>query len=149
MVSGAAEICLDENTSVDIVAPRRITLDAGRLLAVAPPSDLLVITDTANNSVRVSGRVELSLRDVPAMVAGSLEDPKRGVRVVPEPTVETKKTLVAKVQYGEVALDGDRDQRLRASTGQEGKFSFSGQPQTAPLKDPGVGTWADGLIERR
>jgi hypothetical protein len=147
LVSGASQIVLDEDSAVDIVAARRVMLDGGKLLAVSPPTEILVITDMANNSVRVSGRVELSLREVTGKVAGLVQEPGQ-TPVVPEPTVVKKKTLVARVQYGDVALDGDRDQRLRASAGQEGKFNISGQPETAPLKEPGVGTWADGLIER-
>jgi anti-sigma factor RsiW len=148
LTSGASQIVLDEDSSVDIVAARRVMLDGGKLLAISPPTDLLVIADMANNSVRVTGRVELSLREVTGKVAGSVQVPGQDP-VVPEPSVVRKKSLVARVQYGEVALDGDRDQRLRASAGQEGKFNISGQPETAPLKEPGVGTWADGLVERR
>ena len=63
--------------------------------------------------------------------------------------MQKKKALVARVQAGEVALDGVRDQRLRASAGQQGMFTFGGQPETAPLKDTVVGTWADELGEGR
>jgi anti-sigma factor RsiW len=145
LVSGGTELFLDEDTSVDVVAPRRVTLDGGRVLAVAPPSEVMVITDMAN-AVRVAGRVELSLREVSGRVLG-YSHVKGQKPVVPEATIVVRKTLVARVQRGEVALDGDRDQRLRASAGQQGTFTFGGQPETAPLKDPLVGTWADELGE--
>jgi hypothetical protein len=147
LVSGKTELFLDEDTSVDVVAPRRVTLDAGRLMAVAPPSDVLVITDMSN-AVRVIGRVELSLRETEGVIGGTFEVQGKEP-VVPQPIVLKKKSLVARVQAGEVALDGVRDQRLRASAGQQGSFSFGGQPETAPLKDPLVGTWADELGEGR
>jgi anti-sigma factor RsiW len=147
LASGGAELFLDEDTSVDVVAPRRVTLDAGRVLAVVPPSDTMVITDMAN-AVRVSGRAELSLREVKGSVGGSLEVRGQKPRV-PDPTTLVKKALVARVEQGEVALDGDRDQRLRASAGQQGTFTFWGQPETAPLQDSRVGTWADELNEER
>src|SRR5205814_8401114 len=72
LVSGQTELFLDEETSVDVVAPRRVTLDAGRMVAVAPPSDVVVITDMSN-AVRVAGRVELSLRETEGVIGGTLE----------------------------------------------------------------------------
>ncbi len=146
--AGGAELLLDEETELEIVAPRRFTLEAGRVLVVSPASETLIVSDRANNAVHVAGRAEVSLREIKASVAGSYE--KKGQKpVVPDPTTLVKKSLVARVEKGEVALDGDRDQRLRASAGQQGTFTFGGQPETAPLKDPLVGTWADELGEGR
>src|SRR5258706_198577 len=132
------------------VARRRVTLDRGRLLAVAPEngSELLVVTDTANNSATVTGRVELALRDVAAHLAGSMEE-KGSEPVLPKSKVQVQRSLVARVQSGEAALGGARDQRLRASTGQEGLFSFGGQPSTARLSEAGVGAWADPGFDRK
>jgi anti-sigma factor RsiW len=146
LVSGGTELFLDQDTSVDVVAPRRVTLDGGRVLAVAPPSDVLVITDMVH-AVRVAGRAELSLREVKGLVGGSNEVKGRKP-VVPEVLTMVNKTLVARVEQGEVTLDGVRDQRLRASAGQQGTFN-GGQPETGPLKDPAIGTWADELGEGR
>ena len=149
LVAGETELFLDSDTSVDVVAPRRVTLDGGRVLAVAPPSNVVVITDMANNAVRVTGRVELSLREVKGSVLGWSQVKGQPPVAPAEPTILFKKSLVARVEQGEVALDGDRDQRLRAAAGQQGTFTYSGQPETAPLKDPRVGTWADELGEGR
>ena len=148
LVSGDVELFLDEGTALEIVAPRRMTLESGRVLAVSPASNLMVIADMANNAARVAGRVELSLREVKGSVGGSLEV-KGAQPVVPEPSTQVKRLLVAQVQQGEVVLDGDRDQRLRASAGQQWTFNFSGPPVTAPLKEAAVGRWADALIEGR
>jgi hypothetical protein len=148
LLSGSVEICIDEDSSVDFVQDRRLMLDRGRLRVDVPPSELLVISDMANNSARVTGRVELSLRDVEGSV-GSSDEVRGQMPKVSVPTVVKKKSLVAKVQSGDIALDGDRDQRLRASKGQEGTFTFGGKPETAPLQESGVGAWADGLSEKR
>jgi len=147
LVSGATELILDEETSVDVVANRRITLDGGRLLAVAPPSELLVITDMANNSAKVTGRVELRLRDAKASFGGTLEV-KGKAPEVPEVQVEVKRRLVASVLAGEAALGGAKDQVLRASAGQEGTFTFGNQPATAPLVETTAGDWARSLFNR-
>jgi hypothetical protein len=148
LTSGTAELLLDEETEVDLVAPRRFTLEAGRVMAVAPASEVLIISDRANNGVRVAGRVEVSLREIKASVAGSKEV-KGQKPVIPEPTTLIKKSIVARVEKGEVALDGDRGQLLRAAAGQQGTFTFGGKPETAPLEDSRVGTWADELGEGR
>jgi anti-sigma factor RsiW len=147
LVSGETELLLDVETSVDVVAPRRVTLDAGRMIAVAPPSKVLVVTDMSN-AVRVAGRVEFSLRETEGAIGGTFEEQGKDP-VVPKTIVVKKKSLVARVQAGEVALDGVRDQLLRASAGQQGTFTFGGKPETAPLKDPLVGTWAEELGEGR
>ena len=149
LVSGATELVLDEESSVDFIGPHRVMLDGGRVLVIAPASDVLVITDIANNAVRVSGRVELSLREVRGgRIGGSLEAEGQTPRM-PEPISVFKKSLVARVEKGEIALDGQRDQRLRASAGQQGMFTYRGQPETAPIKDGQVGTWADEWAEGR
>jgi hypothetical protein len=141
---GATELCLDQDSSVEVVAARRVTLDRGRLLAVAPVTGAgaLVIGDTSNNFVTVTGRVELSIREVSAGFGGSLET-KEGKPDVPDPMRETQQSLVARVQSGEAALDGAREQRLRVSAGHEGKFNFGGQPKTDLLREAAIGEWAE------
>jgi hypothetical protein len=148
--AGATDLCLDEETSVEVVAARRVTLDRGRLLAIARDSsaDALVVTDPANNAVRVTGRVELSLREVSGQLAGSFE--QKGTRpVLPDPKVQIERSLVVRVQSGEAALDGSREQRLRASAGQEGTFELGGKPATAPAGDGAIGDWAEQGFEGR
>jgi hypothetical protein len=149
LVSGSTELFLDEESSVDFVGPRRVMLDGGRVLAITPTSDVLVITDIANNAVHISGRVELSLREVKGGNIGGTREVKGQTPMIPEPITVFKKSLVARVEQGEIALDGERDQRLRASAGQQGMFTYRGQPETAPLKDGRVGTWADDWSEGR
>lgn len=148
--SGATELVLDEETSIEVLAPARVTLDRGRLLALAPVSgtETLLITDAFNNSVRATGRVELGLRDVSGQVLGWQEVPGK-TPVPPDVKTQIERSLVARVQFGEAALDGVRDQRLRASGGQEGRFNFGGQPATVSLSGAGVGDWAESGFERR
>jgi hypothetical protein len=142
--AGGTELCLDQDTSVEVVAARRLTLDRGRLLVVAPVSGsgALVVGDTCNNFVTVTGRVELSLRTVSAGLAGFSET-KEGKRDMPGPMRDTQESLVARVQSGEAALDGSFEQRLRASAGQEGKFNIGGQPTTNPLREAVIGEWTE------
>jgi hypothetical protein len=149
LTAGDTEFILDEETEVDFVAPRRFTLETGRVLVSAAASDGLVVSDRANNAVRVAGRAELSLREVRGGIVGGTKEVRGQTPVIPEPFTVFKKSLVARVEQGEVALDGERDQRLRAAAGQQGTFTFGGQPETAPLKDARVGTWADELHEGR
>jgi hypothetical protein len=148
--SGSTELVLDEETSIEILAPSRVTLDRGRLLALAPASgaEALLVTDSFNNSVRATGRVELSLRDVTGQVLGWMEE--RGkTPVPPDAKTQIERSLVARVQFGEAALDGVRDQRLRASGGQEGRFNFGGQPATVSMAGASVGEWAESGFEGR
>jgi hypothetical protein len=135
---------MDQDSSVEIGAVRRVAFDRGRMMAVTPESgaEPLEITDLGNNIVRVRGRAELSLREVRAAVGGSQE--KRGApAVMPEPKIEVRRSLVVRVQSGEAVLGGAREQRLYALAGEEGKFQFEGKPETAALKEPGVSPWIE------
>jgi hypothetical protein len=149
MSSGAVELFLDQDTSVEVVAPRRVTLDRGRLLAVAPASgkDLLVVTDTANNSAAVKGRVELSLREVPGIIGGSREE-KGKTPELPDPRSQIVRSLLARVQSGEAALGGTHDQRLHALAGEEGRFE-GGRPGASAMAEKYVGGWADSALRDR
>jgi hypothetical protein len=145
LVGGATELLIDQDSSVEVGAVRRVALDRGRMMAVTPESgaESLEITDLENNVVRVRGRVELTLREVRAgTVAGSIQ--QRGApAVLPEAKADIRRSLVARVQSGEAALGGAREQRLYALAGEEGKFQISGKPETAALQDPKVGTWVE------
>jgi hypothetical protein len=141
LAGGATEIVLDQDTWVEIVGPRRLSLDRGRVMA-ASGSNELVVTDMANNSVRVTGRVEISVREVKALVGRSYEV-KGKEPVVHDPKVVVEKSLVVRVAAGEAALDGAREQRLRARAGEEGKFEAGGKPVTEKMADPRVGSWAE------
>jgi len=146
-----AELSLDQDSSFDVVAPRRVTLDRGRVLAVVsgPSAEPLIVTDTANHSAVVKGRVELALREVTGLLAGSVES-RNQPPILPPARKEVRRHLVARVAEGEVRLNGSEDQRLHAAAGQEGTFTFVGQPATAPLEDAEVGTWAEsGSSERK
>ena len=144
LVAGGVELLMDQDSSLEIPAAHRVALDRGRLMAVAPESGTgtLEITDLENNIVRVRGRAELSLRDVRAHVGGSIQK-KGSPSVLPDPKVEVRRSLVVRVQSGEAALGGAREQRLYAQAGEEGKFQFGGKPETAVLQDAGVGTWVE------
>lgn len=141
---GAAELTLDQETSIEVMVPRRVTLDRGRLLAVAPPSgaDSIVITDLSNNAVRVSGRVEISIRDVSHLVGGSLEGKGREP-ILPDAKTKVERSLTVRVESGEAALDGAREQRLRAGAGEEGLFEYGGKPKTVPMGERRIGSWAE------
>ncbi|RPH52495.1 MAG: hypothetical protein EHM91_00210 [Planctomycetota bacterium] len=144
LVAGAVELLMDQDSSLEIPVAHRVALDRGRILAVAPESgaETLEITDMGNNIVRVRGRAELSLRDVRSHVGGSMQ--KKGApSVLPDPKVEVRRSLVVRVQTGEAALGGARKQVLYALAGEEGKFQFEGKPETAPLQEPGFGTWIE------
>lgn len=146
LAAGPVELFLDQDTSVEVVAPRRVTLDRGRLLATAPAGgkDVLVVTDTANNSAAVKGRVELSLREVAGTVAGSSQV-KGQKAVMPDPRSQVVRSLLAKVESGEAALNGTHDQRLHALAGEEGRFE-AGRPGASILGDRNVGGWADAAL---
>jgi len=139
LTGGATEIVLDQDTSLAVVGPRRVSLDRGRLMA-SSGSNEFVVTDLENNAARVSGRVEISVREVKTAIIGSVES-KIGERKIPEPTVKVEHSLVVRVASGEAALDGAREQRLRARSGEEGKFEAGGKPVTEKLGDPSVGSW--------
>jgi hypothetical protein len=141
LAGGATEIVLDQDTWVEIVGPRRVTLDRGRVMASSGANEL-VVTDLANNCVRVTGRVEITVRDVTSIVGGSHES-RTGDPVVPEPRTIVEKSLVVRVESGEAALDGARQQRLRARAGEEGKFEAGGKPVTEKMADPRVGSWTE------
>jgi len=141
LAGGATEIVLDQDTWVAISGPRRVSLDRGRVLA-SSGSNELVVTDMANNCVRVTGRVEISVRDITSIVAGAVES-KQGDQRLPAPRSVVEKSLVVRVASGEVALDGARQQRLRARAGEEGKFEAGGKPVTEKMVDPRVGAWVE------
>jgi hypothetical protein len=139
---GATEIVLDQDTSVEIVGPRRVSMDRGRVLASSGANEL-VITDIENNAVRVTGRVEISVREVKAPVLGSFESKTGDQRIPEKPTMKIEHSLVVRVAAGEVSLDGARQQRLRARAGEEGKFDAGGKPVTEKLGDPRIGSWIE------
>ncbi len=128
---------LEPETSLDVVGPRRITLDRGRLAATRSPEEGagLRITDTANNFVELKeGSLLVSLRDVVALVAGSSER-REGESRLPAARSQTVHRLSVRIVRGEADLGGSHDQRLRARAGQEGTFDFGGQPAAAPARE--------------
>ena len=141
LAGGATEIVLDQDTSVDIIGPRRVSLDRGRLMASSRTNEL-VVTDLENNVVRVTGRVEISIREVKGLVLGSIES-KSGQRTLPAGAEKIEHSLVIRVGSGEAVLDGAREQRLRARAGEEGKFEIGGKPVTEKMGDPRVGSWVE------
>ncbi|HVR87638.1 MAG TPA: zf-HC2 domain-containing protein [Planctomycetota bacterium] len=143
LVAGPHHVWLDQETSVELVDVLSLALDRGRLCVAVDPSagESLRISDISNNVVRVpGGRVEVSLRDVQAMVAGSHES-RQGQAVIPAPRTESSRRLVARVDRGVAELRGTQDQRLRAAAGQQGSFDFAGQPSTQGLADPAIAPW--------
>lgn len=128
---------LEPETSLDVVGPRRITLDRGRLAAMRSPEEGagLRITDTANNFVELKeGALLASLREVVALVAGSSER-REGASRLPAARSQTVHRLSVRIVRGEADLGGSHDQRLRARAGQEGTFDFGGQPAAAPARE--------------
>jgi hypothetical protein len=141
LAGGATEIVLDQDTWLEIVGPRRVTLDRGRVMASSGTNEL-VVTDMANNCVRVTGRVEITVREVTGIVAGAFES-RKGDQRLPAPKTVVEKSLVVRVESGEASLDGAREQRLRARAGEEGKFEAGGKPVTEKMGDPRVGSWVE------
>lgn len=141
LAGGATEIVLDQDTWVAVVGPRRVSLDRGRLMASSGTNEL-VVTDLENNAVRVTGRVEISLREVKNIIGGARES-KSGDQMIPEPTMKVEHSLVVRVAAGEASLDGAREQKLRARAGEEGKFEAGGKPATEKLGDPRIGSWVE------
>jgi len=141
LAGGATEILLYQDTWLEIVGPRRVALDRGRLMASSGRNEL-VVTDMANNAVRVTGRAEITIRELRAPIIGSIEG-KNGEKSIPEPTVKVEHSLVVRVASGEAALDGAREQRIRARAGEEGKFEAGGKPVTEKMGDPRVGSWVE------
>jgi hypothetical protein len=141
LTGGATEIVLDQDTWVAISGPRRVSLDRGRVLASSSANEL-VVTDIENYSVRVTGRVEITLREVKGLFGGSNES-RTGDPKIPEVKEKVEHSLVIRVASGEVALDGARQQRLRARAGEEGKFEAGGKPVTEKMVDPRVGAWVE------
>lgn len=128
---------LEPETSLDVVGPRRITLDRGRLAATCSSGEGagLRITDTANNFVELKeGALRASLREVVALVAGSSER-REGASQLPPARSQSVHRLSVRIVLGEADLGGSHDQRLRARAGQEGTFDFGGQPAAAPARD--------------
>jgi hypothetical protein len=127
---GTGACHLEPESSLDFVSGRRIVLDRGRLSVDLHASRMLVISDTANNTVSLrSGRVEIGLREVKGKVAG-FQETKEGVVRTPPALEISSRRLTARVVDGEADLDGSHRQRLRAVAGQEGTFDFGGQPST-------------------
>jgi putative zinc finger protein len=141
LAGGATEIVLDHDTWVEIVGPRRVSLDRGRLMA-SSQSNELVVTDIENNAVRVTGRVEITIREVRGQFGGSIES-SGGDKRIPETKEKIEHSLVIRVASGEAALDGAREQRLRAKAGELGKFEAGGKPATEKMADPRVGSWLE------
>jgi hypothetical protein len=142
LVGSGTELILDQDTAIEISRLRRVGLDRGRMMAASSDAEALVVTDLSNNAVRVRGRVEFAVRDVKALLAGSLEQ-QGSKAVLPDTKVEVRRSLVVRVASGEAALNGSREQRLHARAGEEGKFQFDGKPETAPVGDPAIGTWVE------
>ena len=138
---GVTEIVLDQDTWVAISGPRRVSLDRGRVMASSSASEL-VVTDIENNAVRVTGRVEISVREVKILVGGAQESGS-GDKRIPEAKEKVEHSLVVRVAAGEAALDGARQQRLRARAGEEGKFEAGGKPVTEKMGDPRIGSWVE------
>lgn len=134
---------MDQDTSIDLVDALAVALDRGRLFVRAGDGavDPIRVSDTANNVVQVrSGRVEIGLRDVQAMVGGSRES-RQGETVLPAARTQVSRRLTARVAEGVVELRGAQDQRLRATSGQSGTFDFGGQPSTGAAADGAVAPW--------
>jgi hypothetical protein len=144
LASGPSRVWVDQETSIDLVDVAALALDRGRLLVAVDGAagDVLRVSDMANNVVRVpEGRVEISLREVQAMVGGSRES-REGEAVLPAARTEVSRRLVARVDRGAAELRGALDQRLRAQAGQSGTFDFGGQPATGDLQRGPVAPWA-------
>jgi len=146
LVAGPHHVWIDQETSIDLVDVLALALDRGRLCVAVDGhvGESLRISDISNNIVRVpEGRVEVSLRDVQAMVGGSRESREGGHQLLPMPRTESSRRLVARVDRGLAELRGTQDQRLRAAAGQQGTFDFAGQPSTAGLPERAVAPWTD------
>jgi len=149
LVAGPHHVWIDQETSIDLVDVLALALDRGRLCVAVDGhvGESLRISDISNNVVRVpEGRVEVSLRDVQAMVGGSHESRERQP-VLPAARTESSRRLVARVDRGLAELRGAQDQRLRAAAGQQGTFDFAGQPSTAGLPERAIAPWT-GSDER-
>lgn len=149
LVAGPHHVWIDQETSIDLVDVLALALDRGRLCVAVDGhvGESLRISDISNNVVRVpEGRVEVSLRDVQAMVGGSRESRERQA-VLPAARTESSRRLVARVDRGLAELRGAQDQRLRAAAGQQGTFDFAGQPSTAGLAERAIAPWT-GSDER-
>jgi hypothetical protein len=143
LISGGTRVWIDQETSIDLVDVAALALDRGRLCVTADGSagEPLRVSDLANNVIRIpEGRVEVSLRDVQTMVAGSFET-RKGQAVLPPARTEVSRRLVARVDRGAAELRGSQDQRLRAQPGQSGTFDSGGQPATADLSRGAVAPW--------
>jgi hypothetical protein len=136
---GDGLLSIDPETSVDLVGGARAALDRGRLTAVRSGSGgrPFRVTDTANNYVEIrAGRVEIGLREVVALVAGSSER-REGGSLVPAPQSRKAARLRVRVIEGQADLGGSHEQRLLVREGQEGTFDFGGQPSALPFRDEG------------
>jgi hypothetical protein len=150
LASGPHRLWLDQETSIDFVGALSVALDRGRICVRAGESapDSLRVSDTANNLVQVrTGRVEIGLREVQAMVGGSRES--RGETVLPAARTQISRRLAVRVGDGVAELRGSQDQRLRASGGQTGTFDFGGQPSTGNAPDGAVAPWAGSDSDKR
>ena len=59
----------------------------------------------------------------------------------PVPKVDLARRLAARVFDGEAELGGSYRQCLRVSSGEEGNFDISGQPQTAEVRPEASKPW--------
>ena len=129
---GTGTLHVDPESSLDFVSRRKLMLDRGRLSLEVRGSQDLAVSDTANNTLTVrAGRAEIGLYEAKggAGVGGSQETKGQPARI-PEPRMEVGRRLVARILEGEADLDGSLRQRLHVVSGQEGRFTFGGQPST-------------------
>jgi len=149
--AGPHRLWLDQETSIDLVDALGVALDRGRLciLAGASAPEPIRVSDTANNLVQVlSGRVEIGLREVQGLVAGSRES-RKGEAVLPAARTQVSRRLEVRVGDGVAELRGSQDQRLRASSGQSGSFDFGGQPSTASAPEGTLAPWIGSPPDQR
>ncbi len=142
---GGGSVTLDQNASVEIFPAGRLALDRGRLFVDVrePLAQPLSVQDTAGNFVSVrQGGLEAELYEASGVVLGYPGSP--------EPRKEAAPRLAARVASGEADLGGAHQQRLRVSAGQEGRFSFGGQPSTNAPAPGEVAPWRKtGYYEKR
>jgi hypothetical protein len=140
LMAGPHHLWLDQETSIDLVDALSVALDRGRLCIRAEQSapEPIRVSDTANNLVQVrSGRVEIGLREVQALVGGSHES-RKGETLLPAARTQVSRRLTARVGEGVAELRGSQDQRLRATSSQTGTFDFGGQPSTGNAPEGAV-----------
>ncbi len=150
LAAGPHRLWLDQETSIDLVGVLSVALDRGRICVRAgeAATEAIRVSDTANNLVQVrSGRIEIGLREVQAMVGGSREF--RGETLLPAARTQISRRLAVRVGEGVAELRGSDDQRLRASGGQTGTFDFGGKPSTGNAPDGALAPWAGSDPDKR